>query len=50
MTGLMGGQVRHRTYGWCGDRSHGFADLCLFAWKDGSGQQACFWAGSVTTW
>ena len=49
VTGLMGGQVRHRTYGWWGDRSHGFADLCLFAWKDGSGQRACSWAGSVTT-
>jgi hypothetical protein len=39
----------HRTYGWWGDKSHGYADLFLFSWTDGSASQVCSWTGAVTT-
>ncbi len=43
------GQLRHRTYGWWGDHSHGFADLFLCAWTDGSAMSTCSYTGTVTT-
>ena len=42
------GEARHRTYGWWGDTSHGYADLFLFEWTDGGAQHTCSYTGIAT--
>ena len=44
-SGLGQGEARHRTYGWWGDTSHGYADLFLLAWTDGGAQPTCSYSG-----
>lgn len=44
-SGLADGQVGHRTYGWWGDTSRGYADLFLFAWTDGGLEPTCSYTG-----
>lgn len=45
---LAQGQARHRTYGWWGDTSHGYADLFLFAWTDGGNEPTCSYSGMAS--
>jgi len=45
---LPQGQARHRTYGWWGDTSHGYADLFLLEWTDGGAQHTCSYTGIAT--
>ena len=45
---LPQGQAGHRTYGWWGNTSHGYADLFLFEWTDGGAHHTCSYTGIAT--